>query len=147
MVSVGELAPEFEAPTQSGAALRLSSLRGHPVILFFYPAADTPGCTIESKAFRDLNPEFEHRGVRIVGISTDEVSAQAHFAKKCNLPYPLVADASKSITAAYGVLGKSGRARRVSFFIDSEGRVVETVDSSGPGEHVERARLRYLATH
>jgi peroxiredoxin Q/BCP len=145
MVSVGEIAPEFDSRTGSGAALKLSSLRGHPVILFFYPQADTPGCTIESKGFRDLNSDLERRGVRVVGISTDDVPAQAHFAQKCSLPYPLVADSSKSITAAYGVLGKSGRARRVSFFIDADGRVAETVDSSSAGDHVERARARYLS--
>jgi peroxiredoxin Q/BCP len=146
MVTIGEIAPEFDAPTTSGKSLRLSSLRGHPVVLYFFPAADTPGCTVETKAFRDLNPQFEKKGVQILGISTDELPAQTHFAEKCGLPFPLVVDPSKSITESYGVLGKSGRARRVSFFIDGEGRVVETVDSSTVTDHIERARARFLTT-
>jgi thioredoxin-dependent peroxiredoxin len=145
MVAVGEVAPDFEAPTNSGAALRLSGLRGQPVILYFYPQADTPGCTIESKAFRDLQPQFDAKRIRIVGISTDDVGAQEHFATKCGLPFPLVADHAKSITRDYGVLGPSGRARRVTFFLDPAGRVVEVVDDSKALVHVERAKARYLA--
>jgi thioredoxin-dependent peroxiredoxin len=144
MVAVGEMAPEFEAPTNSGTALRLSALRGQPVILYFYPQADTPGCTIESKAFRDLQPQLDAKGIRIVGISTDGVDAQAHFATKCDLPFPLVADHSKAITTSYGVLGTSGRARRVTFFLDPGGRVVEVVDESKALVHVERAKARFL---
>lgn len=144
MVELGQVAPEFEAPTSAGTPLRLASLRGRPAILYFYPEADTPGCTVESKAFRDLMPELDRHGVRVLGISTDDVPAQAHFAEKCSLPFPLVADASKSITRSYGVLGKSGRARRVSFFLDPDGRVVEIVDASAPAPHLEAARRRYL---
>ena len=146
MVQVGESAPDFEAPTSTGKTVKLSSLRGHPVVLYFYPQADTPGCTIESKKFRDMTPDLERHGVRVVGISTDEVPAQVHFAEKCSLPFPLVADASKSITQSYGVLGNGGRARRVSFFIDPDGRVVEIVDASKAEVHTDRARARYLAT-
>ncbi|HEV2166527.1 MAG TPA: peroxiredoxin [Thermoplasmata archaeon] len=144
MVGVGEVAPEFEAPTSTGQAVKLSALRGHPVVLYFYPQADTPGCTIESKAFRDMTPELERKGVRVVGISTDDVPAQVHFAEKCSLPFPLVADATKSITRSYGVLGNGGRARRVSFFLDEQGRVVEVVDTSKATLHTDRARARYL---
>ena len=145
MLGIGETAPEFEAPTSSGSTVRLSSLRGRPVVLFFYPQADTPGCTVETKGFRDLHPDLARSGVQVLGISTDDVEAQRHFSEKCSVPFPLVADPSKRITEAFGVLGRSGRARRVSFFLDPEGRVVETVDTSAAPEHVARARARYLS--
>lgn len=144
MVAKGEIAPDFEAPTSQGNAVRLSALRGRPVVLYFFPKADTPGCTIESKAFRDLQPEFTRRGVQVVGISTDDVPDQVHFAEKCDLPFPLVADPTKSITRSFGVLGVTGRARRVTFYLDANGQVLDTVDSSLPGSHVDRARALFL---
>lgn len=144
MLKTGEAAPEFEAPTSQGSALKLSSLRGHPVVLYFFPKADTPGCTIESKAFRDLQPEFDRRQVRVVGVSVDELPAQEAFAKKCALPFPLVADPSKAIARAYGVLGPSGVARRVTFLLGTDGKVVDVVDAGAPDPHVARARSKFL---
>jgi len=146
MVVVGEAAPEFEAPDQDGAPFRLSSLRGSPVVLYFYPKADTPGCTIESKGFQEHLGEFASRGVHVVGVSVDEGPAQKAFAKKYGLHFPLVADAKKEVAGRYGVLGPHGVARRVSFLIDRDGKVVEVVDTSSPAPHVERARARFLAT-
>jgi thioredoxin-dependent peroxiredoxin len=146
MVGKGEPAPDFEAPTQDGTPLRLSSLRGHPVVLYFYPAADTPGCTTESKSFRDHYPQLQAKNVRIVGISTDTVDAQCDFAKKYALPFPLVADHSKAIATKYGVLRDSGRARRVTFFIDEHGQVVDVVDSGSPDPHLARAKQLYLGS-
>ncbi len=145
MVEIGEIAPDFDAPTNDGRTLKLSSLRGGPVILYFYPQADTPGCTIESKGFRDIHPELAGRGVRVVGVSTDPVEAQEKFAGKYALPFPLVADFARSVAGAYGVLRENGRARRVTFLIGPDGRVLEIIDSSKADEHVERARARYLA--
>ncbi|MCI4336522.1 MAG: peroxiredoxin, partial [Thermoplasmata archaeon] len=69
----GEMAPDFEAPTHDGHPIKLSGLRGHPVVLYFYPEADTPGCTRESKGFRDEYAEFQAKGIAIVGVSTDSV--------------------------------------------------------------------------
>ncbi|HKS59838.1 MAG TPA: peroxiredoxin [Thermoplasmata archaeon] len=143
-VSVGELAPDFEAPTQDGNRLKLSALRGHPVVLYFYPKADTPGCTIESKSFRDSHPEFQAHDVQVVGVSVDDVPAQLAFAEKYSLPFPLVADVSKEIARRYGVLNPSGRARRVTFYIDTSGKIVRIVDNSSPGPHVEQAKELFL---
>jgi thioredoxin-dependent peroxiredoxin len=146
MVAVGEPAPDFTAPDQDGKPFRLSSLRGSPVVLYFYPKADTPGCTIESKGFQEHLAEFAAKGVRIVGVSVDDCPAQKAFAGKYGLAFPLVADAKKEVAGRYGVLGPRGTARRVSFQIDAAGQVVEVVDTSSPEPHVANARARFLAT-
>jgi len=144
MVAVGEVAPEFEAVNQDGSPFKLSSLRGSPVVLYFYPKADTPGCTAESKGFRDRYAEFRAKKVEVVGVSTDDCPAQKAFQEKYGLPFPLIADRTKEVASKYGVLGPRGAARRVSFFIDPHGTVVEIVDSSSPDPHLERARARFL---
>ena len=146
MVAVGEPAPDFTAPDQDGKPFHLASLRGSPVVLYFYPKADTPGCTIESKGFQAHLGEFAAKGVRIVGVSVDDCPAQKAFAGKYGLQFPLVADAKKEVAGRYGVLGPRGSARRVSFQIDAAGRVVEIVDTPSPDPHVEKARARFLAT-
>lgn len=143
MIAAGTEAPDFESNSSEGP-IHLSKLRGAPVVLYFYPQADTSGCTIESKRFRDLMPEFTAKGVRIVGISTDSVDAQKKFAAKCSLPFPLVDDLSKVVTRTYGVLGPSGKARRVSFLIDAHGKVVEVVDTGAPLAHPEAALRRFV---
>jgi thioredoxin-dependent peroxiredoxin len=146
MIAVGDAAPDFTAPNQDGTPFRFSSLRGSPVILYFYPKADTPGCTVESKGFRDVHQDFLSRKVQIVGVSVDDCPAQKAFADKYTLPFPLIADTSKSVTKAYGVLSPRGSARRVTFLIDANGKVLEVVDTSSPDPHIERARARFLAT-
>jgi peroxiredoxin Q/BCP len=144
MVAVGEVAPEFEAVNQDGSPFKLSSLRGEPVVLYFYPKADTPGCTIESKGFRDHYAEFRAKKVQVVGVSTDDCPAQKAFQQKYGLPFPLIADRTKDVATKYGVLNPKGSARRVSFFLDGHGKVLEIVDSSSPDPHLERARARFL---
>jgi thioredoxin-dependent peroxiredoxin len=146
MIAVGDAAPDFEAPNQDGSPFRLSSLKGAPVVLYFYPKADTPGCTIESKGFRDVYPQYLARKVHVVGVSVDDCPAQKAFAQKYGLPFPLIADSSKKVATAYGVLGPHGVARRVSFLIDAKGKVVEVVDTSSADEHIARARARFLST-
>lgn len=144
MVEVGQLAPDFQEKLQDGSSFRLSSLRGKPVVLYFYPKADTPGCTIEAKGFRDHYTEFQRAGVQIVGVSTDDCPEQQAFATKYGLPFPLVADHQKKVASAYGVLKPSGVAQRVTFFIEPNGAIADVVDVSGAEQHVERARIRYL---
>jgi len=146
MIAAGETAPDFEAPNQDGAPFRLSSLRGSSVVLYFYPEADTPGCTVESKGFRDAHSEYQARKVTIVGISVDDCPAQKAFAEKYGFPFTLIADKAKKVAAAYGVLGTRGTARRVSFFIDWRGKVLEVVDASSAATHLERARARFLSS-
>ncbi len=143
MVAVGDLAPEFEAPNQDGTPFRLASLRGSPVVLYFYPRADTPGCTIEAKGFEQHLGEFTAAGVKVVGVSIDDCPAQKAFARKYGLTFPLIADAQKEVAGRYGVLGPSGTARRVTFLIDPSGKVAEIVEGS-PDTHVAKARARFL---
>jgi thioredoxin-dependent peroxiredoxin len=144
MIAIGSSAPEFEAPDQDGRPFRLSSLRGSPVVLYFYPKADTPGCTIESKGFQAHLPEFAAKGVRVVGVSVDDCPAQKAFAQKYGLAFPLIADSKKEVGEKFGVLGPRGSARRVTFLIDKAGTVVDVVDTSSPDTHLERARARFL---
>ena len=144
MPSIGETAPDFTAPTAEGSTLKLSSLRGHPVVLYFYPEADTPGCTVESKGFRDIYADLRRQHVEVVGVSCDPVDKQCAFADKYHLPFPLVADASKAVATAYNVLRPSGRARRVTFLIGADGKIQEIVDTSEATKHVARASSLYL---
>jgi thioredoxin-dependent peroxiredoxin len=144
MIATGEKAPDFEAPNHDGTPFRLSSLLGTPVVLYFYPKADTPGCTVESKGFRDVYKEFQAHHVQVVGVSTDDCPAQKAFRDKYGLPFPLIADETKQVATLYGVLGPRGNARRVTFLIDATGKVVEVVDSGSPDPHLERARAVFL---
>lgn len=146
MIAVGDSAPDFEAPNQDGTPFQLSKLRGSPVVLYFYPKADTPGCTIESKGFRDEYSQYQAKGVRVIGVSIDDCPEQKAFAAKYGLPFPLIADRTKEVATKYGVLGPHGVARRVSFHIDPKGKVVEVVDASSPDPHLAKARARYLAS-
>ncbi|MGA7476628.1 MAG: peroxiredoxin [Thermoplasmata archaeon] len=144
MIAAGDTAPDFAAPNQDGTPFRLSSLRGSPVVLYFYPKADTPGCTIETKGFRDVQGEYLARKVRVVGVSVDDCPVQKAFAQKYSIGFPLIADTSKSVATAYGVLGPRGLARRVTFLIDAQGKVLEVIEASSPDPHLERARARFL---
>jgi len=144
MVAVGDNAPDFTAPNQDGKSFTLSSLRGSPVVLYFYPKADTPGCTIEAKGFRDVHGEFAAQKVHVIGVSTDDCPAQKAFEAKYGLNFPLIADNSHSVASAYGVLSPQGSARRVTFMIDAKGKVLEVVEGSPAEKHVAAAQARFL---
>jgi peroxiredoxin Q/BCP len=146
MLAVGDTAPDFVAADQDGKPFQLSALRGSPVVLYFYPKADTPGCTIETKGFRDVQAEYLARKVRIVGVSVDGSPAQKAFAEKYGIAFPLIADPTKKVVSAYGVLGPRGLARRVTFLVDPKGKILEVVDSPSPDPHLERARARFLSS-
>ena len=139
MVSVGEPAPDFEAPASTGTTFRLSRLRGRPVVLYFFPRAFTPGCTIETERFSERYPELKARGIELVGVSVDTVARQHEFADKCHAAFPLVADPTKKVARLYDVLGLLGVARRVTFFIDERGIVQDVVEAIRPGPHISRA--------
>jgi|SRR5271170_2159702 len=144
MVAVGEAAPKFHSLTQDGTPFSSDSLRGKRVVLYFYPKADTPGCTVEAKGFRDELPQYRAKGVEVVGVSTDDCADQKAFATKYGLSFTLLADSSKEIGTAFGVLRPSGSARRVTFLIEKDGTVAEIVDSSSVDDHLGRARARFL---
>jgi thioredoxin-dependent peroxiredoxin len=146
MLAVGDRAPDFTAPSTQGAAFSLSQLRGRPVILYFYPKARSMGCTREARDFASHYPEFQRRHVEVVGVSVDTLPEQSRFSEECRLPFPLIPDADKQIARSYGVLGAFGYAKRVTFYLDEEGRVVDIVQGMLPGPHVTRG-LQHGATN
>ena len=145
MLAAGETAPDFTGAAADGSTFALSSLKGRPVVLYFYPKANTPGCTAEARGFTDHYGEFTRAGIAVVGVSVDSVEAQAGFREKCGIPFPLISDRDRSIARRYGVLGLLGIAKRVTFFIGPDGRVAEVVEGILPGPHVRRAVERLAA--
>jgi thioredoxin-dependent peroxiredoxin len=139
MLEVGAVAPTFVGTTGDGTPLDFASYRGRPVVLYFYPKANTTGCTLEARGFAEHYPELQKAGYSVVGVSVDTVEAQQRFSERCQLPFPLVADRDKSISRQYGVLGLLGIAKRVTFFLAPDGRVQEVVQGMMPGPHVARA--------
>ncbi|MBJ8341664.1 peroxiredoxin [Antrihabitans sp. YC3-6] len=130
----GERAPQFELPDQTGANRSLDDLLAKgPVVLFFYPAANTPVCTAEACHFRDVAAEFDALGASQVGISTDSVDTLAGFAKSQRLDYPLLADVGGSVAAEFGVkrglLGKLAPVKRQTFVIDTDRTVLKVIAS------------------
>src|ERR1700757_1421016 len=103
MLKVGDSAPEITVHTDTGADFKLSDLKGKRVVLYFYPKADTPGCTVEACEFRDDIKKFGKKGTTVIGISPDKPSAQAKFKEKYDLPFSLLADQNKTAAEAYGV--------------------------------------------
>lgn len=123
MVNVGEKAPHFEAVTDEGKAISLADYEGKVVVLFFYPKAQSKGCTDQACGFRDIYEDLVGLGAEIIGVSVDSVEEQAEFKLKRKLPYPLIADTDKAVSKLYGGLGWLGKANRVTFLIDEEGMV------------------------
>lgn len=145
-VRAGEEAPDFELPDQDGAPRRLSELlQDGPVVLFWYPAAMTPGCTKESCHFRDLADEFTRAGAQRIGVSMDAVPRQKEFASKHGFDYPLLSDADGSVSERYGVrrhgpLAKLGPTQRRTFVVGTDRRVVEVITGELKfNDHADRA--------
>ncbi len=137
-------APEFELLDDLGATRRLSDFRGKPVLLYFYPADDTPGCTKEACNFRDDYSQYQKAGVTILGVSPDSVKSHVKFKKKYQLPFPLLADEGHKVCDAYGVWGPKkfmGRefegVLRTTFLIDGNGRIARVFENVRPAEHSE----------
>jgi len=103
MLKAGDRAPDIRLQTDSGVEFKLSALKGKRVVLYFYPRADTPGCTTEACEFRDGIKAFAKKGAAVVGVSPDKPAAQAKFKQKYNLPFTLLADEEKAAAQAYGV--------------------------------------------
>jgi peroxiredoxin Q/BCP len=130
MIEVGLPAPDFTLPDQKGESVTLSKLKGQPVVLYFYPKDDTPGCTKEACAFRDARAAYEKAGARVVGVSPDTSQSHEKFAAKYELPFTLVADTDHQVCESYGVWQeknlygkKSMGVVRTTFVIDREGVV------------------------
>lgn len=128
MIEPGTRVDDFTLQDDRGQAVSWSAFRGQPVVVFFYPRANTPGCTKEACAFRDLGPEFAKRGVKVIGMSGDSVKAQGGFREKYDLTMPLLADPQHEVLEPWGVWGEkklygkiSQGIRRSTFLFDADG--------------------------
>ena len=143
-ISEGDIAPDFKLPTDGEGEFSLSANKGNPVVLFFYPKDDTPGCTKEAIGFSEALPEFQKLGVTVIGMSPDPVKKHDKFKTKHNLTVPLVADEEKSALEAYGVwveksmYGKTYMGvERSTFLIGTDGKVARAWRKVKVPGHVE----------
>jgi thioredoxin-dependent peroxiredoxin len=145
MVEEGQDAPDFELTSDSGKVIRLSQFRGKPVVLYFYPRDDTPGCTAQACGIRDSYDDFEERGAVVLGVSPDEETSHVKFKQKYGLPFTLLADPEHVVAEQYGVWGEKkymGRTymgvQRSTFLIDENGRIARIMRRVKPDAHVEQ---------
>lgn len=138
----GDKAPAFSTTATDGSTVKLSDFKGKSVILYFYPRDDTPGCTKEASAFRDVYSEIAAKGAVVLGVSVDTVKSHVKFTEKFSLPFPLLADEEKKIVQAYGVWGEKvfmGRKylgiHRVTFLIGPDGRIKNIWPTVKPEQH------------
>lgn len=135
---VGKPAPDFNLPDQNGQAHTLQEYRGKWLVLYFYPKDDTPGCTQEACAFRDDLKQITELGAQVVGVSVDDTSSHAEFARKYHLPFPLLADQTTEMAARYGALTDLFLikfARRYTFLIDPQGNISKVYLSVETSRH------------
>lgn len=124
MLKVGDMAPDFTAQTSDGKTLQLSELRGRRVVLFFFPKAFTPGCTVETRRFRDHYSELSAMGAEVVGVSVDPTEVQCEFASKEGVHFPMLGDESRHISKSYDVLWPLLNInQRVTYVISPQGRI------------------------
>ncbi len=136
MLAVGAAAPELTAEAADGKPVTLSSLRGKPVVVYFYPKDGTPGCTKEACAFRDVWSRYEQAGVAVLGVSRDDAASHRKFAAEHKLPFPLVADPDGTAQRAWGVPSFLGSYdKRVSFLVGADGKIAHVWPDVDPGVH------------
>ncbi|HEY2826733.1 MAG TPA: thioredoxin-dependent thiol peroxidase [Pirellulales bacterium] len=148
-IEAGEKAPDFTLPAADGTRVKLSDLKGKLVVLYFYPKDDTPGCTKEACAFRDMDRQLQKQGAQILGVSPDDVDSHVKFRDKFGLNFPLLADVEHQVAEKYGawreknMYGKTSMGiQRSTFLIDSQGRVAKlwkAVQVDGHDEQVLEA--------
>jgi peroxiredoxin Q/BCP len=147
-LSKGDQAPDFELQDADGKIWKLSELRGRKVILYFYPADDTPGCTIEARDFRDSFGDLEAAGYVVLGVSPQGADSHRAFADKCSLNFPLLMDEDHAVAERYGVWGENKfykkiflGVKRSTFVIDEEGCIDQAEYGVKAKGHVERLRV------
>jgi thioredoxin-dependent peroxiredoxin len=144
VISEGSPAPDFELTSDAGERVKLSDFRGKPVVLYFYPRDDTPGCTTEACEFRDAYDVYRERGAEVLGVSPDDVTSHEKFKSKYELPFTLLADPEHEVADKYGVWGErkfAGKTymgiNRSTFVIDREGNVARAMLGIKPAGHAE----------
>jgi thioredoxin-dependent peroxiredoxin len=142
MVEEGKPAPDFELSSDSGERVKLSSLRGKLVVLYFYPKDDTQGCTTQARGIRDVYADFRERGAIVLGVSPDDEASHVKFKEKYALPFTLLADPEHEVAERYGVWKernlygkKSMGIERSTFVIDADGNVAKTMRRVKPDTH------------
>ena len=142
MLQAGDVAPDFTLPDQNGDELTLSTLRGETVVLYFYPRADTPGCTTQACGVRDHREQYDAAGARVIGISPDTVEDVKKFADKFDLEFTLLADADHAVADEYGtwveksMYGKKYMGvQRATFVIDADGKIANVIEKASPKTH------------
>jgi thioredoxin-dependent peroxiredoxin len=142
MIEEGAEAPDFTLPDQDGQDVTLSDLRGRPVVLYFYPKADTPGCTTQACGIRDHSADYEAAGATVLGVSPDPVKAVKKFHGGQSLNFTLLADEDHAVCDLYGVWGEKSLygkkywgAQRSTFIIDGDGTVVHVIPKASPKTH------------
>ena len=144
MIEKGQTAPDFELPDQDGKPVRLSDFKGQTVVLYFYPKADTPGCTTQACGLRDSIADFNDAGVTVLGVSPDPVKRVKKFHDGQGLNFTLLADEDHAVCDAYGVWGEKSMygktywgALRSTFVIDADGTVVAVIEKASPKTHAQ----------
>ncbi|UWX65550.1 peroxiredoxin [Deinococcus rubellus] len=149
MLRPGQTAPLFEAKSDEGQPLSLLTLRGQWVVLYFFPRALTPACSLEAREFEQSIGEFQQRSAQVIGVSSDTEARQALFRDTCHLSFPLLPDSDRRVCRAYGVLGGLGGwlglSHRCTYLIDPAGLVAQVWPSVKPGQHAAEI-LRELST-
>jgi peroxiredoxin Q/BCP len=142
MVDTGDAAPDFTLPDQDGNEVSLADLKGETVVLYFYPRADTPGCTTQACGIRDRRADYEKGGARVIGVSPDPVEAVQKFAGKFDLDFTLLADADHAVAESYGtwveksMYGKKYMGvQRATFIIGPDGKVARAFPKVSPKTH------------
>ena len=146
MLNVGDVAPDFTLTAHDGSEVTLSALRGKKVVIYFYPKADTPGCTRQACAIRDAWTQIDTQGAVVLGISPDKPPALVKFREKYDLPFPLLSDPDHAVAEAYGAWGEKKRGDKVSygiirshFAVDEAGKLAELKLQVKPETTVELA--------
>jgi thioredoxin-dependent peroxiredoxin len=144
LVAEGDVAPDFTLTSDAGEPVTLSSLRGRPVVLYFYPKDDTPGCTTQARGIRDAYGEFERAGAVVLGVSPDNVKRHVKFKEKYDLPFTLLADPEHEVAERYGVWGEkrfAGRnywgVNRTTFVVAADGTVAKVMHRVKPDTHAD----------
>lgn len=144
MLNAGDAAPNFVANDQDGNEVKLADFLGSRVVLYFYPKDDTPGCTKEACSFRDAHDVYAEKGIKVLGVSTDNEKSHQKFISKFNLPFTLLADTDKKIVNDYRVYGEKSMygkkymgVIRKTFLIDEEGKIKKIFDKVNVSEHAD----------